>query len=201
MPVLAWLAAVPSRSPLFASTSSCPECDLSGLGFTPWASGSKPFSLAEWRALVPEPHDQINGRVPPGIPIPTNSTRLSAQLVNDVCFVNWWIPGRPRGYRTPIHVHPRPQTVCVVSGAVMTIADGMPDELHTAGECYLMPAMTKMVNLAVGNGSDGMGYTDFDTFRVPLGEPEWVVVEPGPILAAQDLQFVRDWQNSSSCTM
>ena len=41
--------------------------------------------------------------------------------------------------------------------------------------------MTKMANLAIG-GNDtvegDVGYTDFDVFRVPRYEPEWVVADP-----------------------
>ena len=40
------------------------------------------------------------------------------------------------------------------------------------------------------------GYTDFDMFRVPKDEPEWVVVEPDH-LDLQGSQFVRD----NGCTI
>lgn len=44
----------------------------------------------------------------------------------------------------------------------------------------MMPKMTKMMNLAIGTNETKeveSGYTDFDPFRVPIHEPEWVVVE------------------------
>jgi len=171
------------------------------------------MKLSDWRKLVPGDHHLINGKVPPGIPIGTNSTILDIEVILGTCFVTWNIPGRFVGFRTPIHVHPRPQEVCVRTGAVLTMIDGRDDTINGAGECFLMPQsacrrlprrtircrrlirrMTKMANLAIG-GNDtvegDVGYTDFDVFRVPRYEPEWVVIEPDH-LDLQGAQFVRE---------
>ena len=169
----------------------------SGLGRDPFPGVPRPItSLCEWRKLVPEPHDMINGAKPPGIPAAVNSSVLQETVVDNVTFINWWIPGRAPGYRTPIHFHPRPQVVCVVSGHIMTIIDGLGNMTHGPGDCYLMPQLRKMVNIALGPEAT---YTDFDTFRVPYGEPEWVVVEPSA-LDMQGGQFARAWWNGASLT-
>lgn len=183
------------RNGLAKALSSCDETPT-GLGFdpAPMYPNKSEMTLAEWRALIPEPHDKINGEVPPGIPVATNSTLLDLHKVEKgTCFVSWWIPGRLVGYRTPIHFHPRPQEVCVVSGALLTMIEGREPQEHRAGECFMMPQMTKMLNLAIGTNvtqKEEVGYTDFDIFRVPDGEPEWVVIEPNH-LDIQGEQFVR----------
>lgn len=168
----------------------------SGLGFDPAPSfpDKSEMTLQDWRSLVPGPHHMINGRVPPGIPVGTNSTILDLEKIDGTCFVTWHIPGRPVGYRTPIHVHPRPQEVCVTRGAVLTMIEGREDTVNSAGECFLMPQMTKMANLAIGTNEtedQATGYEDFDVFRVPIWEPEWVVIEPDH-LDLQGAQFVRE---------
>ena len=157
---------------------------LVGLGWNPFPDGKR-RPLAEWRKLVPEPYDEINGRKPPGIPMAVNSTVNSWYSIRNVSFINWWIPGRPPGSRTLIHFHPRPQMVCLVSGHIRTMIDGFPDQDHGPGDCFLMPQNRKMVNLALGPEPT---YTDFDTFRVPIEKPLWVVVEPDQ-LHLQDKQF------------
>ena len=107
------------------------------LGFdpAPMYPDKSQMTLENWRSLIPEPHDQINGKIPPGIPIATNTSLLDLKRVGDTCFVTWWIPGRLVGYRTPIHVHPRPQEVCVASGAVKTMIEGREDVLANAFSC------------------------------------------------------------------
>lgn len=142
---------------------------------------SAPEFVANIRASIPLPHDTINGKVPPGIPNGARSDIVSSEWHEGELFVVYLISGRQPGYRTPIHVHPRPQTVCLLSGTVLNIMEGHNDTMYSAGDCYVMPALTKMVNYNIGNVS----YTDHDIFRVPAGETDWVVIEPDHL----DMQY------------
>merc|ERR1712187_356092 len=67
---------------------------------------------------------------------------------------------------------------------VLNIVEGRNDTMYSAGDCYVTPAFTKMVNYNIGKVS----YTDHDIFRVPAGETDWVVIEPGH-LDLQDAEF------------
>lgn len=136
-----------------------------------------PDFVAGIRASIPLPHDTINGKLPPGIPSGARSDIVSSEWHERELFVVYAISGRQPGYRTPIHVHPRPQTVCLLEGTVLNIVEGRNDTMYSAGDCYVMPALTKMVNYNIGNVS----YKDHDIFRVPAGETDWVVIEPGSL--------------------
>jgi len=141
---------------------------------------------ASIRARIPLPHDTINGKVPPGIPSGALSDIVSSEWHEGQLFLVYAISGRQPGYRTPIHVHPRPQTVCITEGMVLNIVEGRKDTVYVAGDCYVMPALTKMVNYNIGNVS----YKDHDIFRIPAGETDWVVIEPGH-LDLQSAEFNR----------
>jgi hypothetical protein len=160
-----------------------PSCDA-------WDNSQAKTLIARTRAAFQEP-DRINGVVPPGkaamsmgspgAPFSNKPTHTMLEYVNRQPLENGtstlyavWYNSRRVMERTPIHVHPETQFTCVLNGTLMFIAEGMPIRNYSNGECYVMPGMTKMVSVNVGDSA----YVDLDIFRVSAGSVPWIVIEP-----------------------
>lgn len=79
---------------------------------------------------------------------------------------------RPPTKQVPIHVHPLGGFTCVNKGPVAMEMEGAPTMSFNDGECFTMPAFTKMTQAPPHDG-----YTVTDTFHVHSCLPTWVVIE------------------------
>lgn len=177
------------------------------LGCDPWNTTEANLLIERTRAAFPDP-DKINGVAPPGVAgrstgspgqpwsdTPTHTMleyvgRQPVEVGTSTMYAVWYNSRRVME-RTPIHVHPETQFTCVLNGTLMFIAEGMETKNYSSGQCYVMPGMTKMVSVNVGDSP----YVDVDIFRVSAGSVPWIVIEPGA-LWMQTTQFdQRDQQN------
>lgn len=180
-----------------------PDCD-------PWNTTEANLLIERTRASIPDP-DKINGVAPPGVAgmstgspgqpwseKPTHTMleyvgRQPIEVGTSTMYAVWYNSRRVME-RTPIHVHPETQFTCVLNGTLMFIAEGMETKNYSSGQCYVMPGMTKMVSVNVGDSP----YVDVDIFRVSAGSVPWIVIEPGA-LWMQTTQFdQRDQQNKTA---
>jgi hypothetical protein len=90
---------------------------------------------------------------------------------------------RPPTKRVPIHVHPLGGFTCVNKGPVAMEIEGAPTASFKDGQCFTMPAFTKMTQAPPHDG-----YTVTDTFNVHSCLPTWVVIEEAAY-HVQDEQF------------
>lgn len=124
----------------------------------------------------------INGEVPPMTPSKSmfEMRLLTIDLMNAKGEKTGWTlitsrTVRQQGTRSPIHVHPFGGQTCVVSGQMTLYMDGAEPFVADAGECYWMPPGRRMT----GVNTAGSATIMMDTFVVPMGNPVWIVVEPG----------------------
>lgn len=79
---------------------------------------------------------------------------------------------RQAGYRGPIHFHPRSVTSCLLEGSVTRYIDGRPPQQLHAGQCFTMPANTKVAVVA-----GPVGYSMLDFFVKDPKAPIWFPLE------------------------
>lgn len=138
---------------------------------------------------VPPVSNLINGQTVPMVPtLAKNQTlQLEVKKVNGSEFtLITHRTVRSKGTRAPIHIHPYGGQTCVYKGEMTLYMDGAEPARKTAGECYWMPAKTRMSGVNTGNTDAVM----FDTFLVPTADDIWIIVEP-------DLPFTQHQLNKS----
>ncbi len=129
--------------------------------------------------LATEDGGLINGAVPPGEILAANSTIVSLDYENGLYFATWKIT-RPPGFRTPVHIHPRPLWMCLAAGCVRDDLEGYEPREFCAPDCWWSPSNTKMSSLTIGNVTK----EEYDMFildELPNGDhiPDWLITEPG----------------------
>ncbi len=82
---------------------------------------------------------------------------------------------RAPGTRSPIHLHDYGGTTCVLEGEMTLFMEGAAPQTVKAGGCYYMPPGHAMSGSNQGSGDAVM----LDSFKVPVGQAVWRVVEPG----------------------
>ena len=139
-------------------------------------SASILLSSYPWAAAVAgiEIPDTINGIVPEGTPVSVISSRMIAASSNsDGALTIVYRDIRTPGTRVPIHIHRYAGTTCVQQGAMQVHVDGQEEFVAEAGACFVMPSMTKISAMAIGEVDVIM----HDVFRVPCGEPTITFIE------------------------
>jgi len=123
---------------------------------------------------IPPVSDLINGQVPPMTPTlaKEQSLEMSQKIGNMTLYTHRTL--RSKGTRAPIHVHPFGGQTCVISGEMTLYMDGEKPAKKVAGECYWMPAVTRMSGVNTGDSDALM----FDTFLVDNEDDIWIIVEP-----------------------
>ena len=123
---------------------------------------------------IPPVSNLINGKVLPMTPtLAKNQTLVMDQKIGKFTLFTH-LTLRAKGTRAPIHVHPFGGQTCVVSGEMTLYMDGAQPVKKVAGECYWMPAVTRMSGVNTGD-SDALMY---DTFLVDNEDDIWIIVEP-----------------------
>lgn len=79
---------------------------------------------------------------------------------------------RQAGFRGPVHFHPRSVTSCLLEGSVTRFIDGQQPRELVAGQCFTMPANTRVAVIA-----GPQGYTMLDVFVKDPGAPIWIPLE------------------------
>ncbi len=79
---------------------------------------------------------------------------------------------RKGGYRGPIHYHPRSVTSCLLDGSVTRYIDGQQPQRLITGDCFTMPANTRVAVVA-----GPKGYTMLDMFVKDPSAPIWHPLE------------------------
>lgn len=131
---------------------------------------------------------KINGKEVPGDICAANSTTIFEGMdpLGSGQFWATYKDHRPYPYRVPIHIHMHEGQTCLIGGKINMYMEGIEPQTFGPGECYIMPANTKMANSPIDKNA---GYTDTDTFHIPdTCTPTWVVIEPGAYWV-QDAQF------------
>ena len=82
------------------------------------------------------------------------------------------ITTRLAGYRGPIHYHPRSVTSCLLEGSVTRYIDGQQPQVLVAGQCFTMPANTRVAVVA-----GPRGYSMLDVFVKDPSAPIWIPLE------------------------
>ena len=82
------------------------------------------------------------------------------------------ITTRQAGYRGPIHYHPRSVTSCLLEGSVTRYIDGQQPQVLAAGQCFTMPANTRVAVVA-----GPRGYSMLDVFVKDPSAPIWIPLE------------------------
>ena len=82
------------------------------------------------------------------------------------------ITTREAGYRGPIHYHPRSVTSCLLEGSVVRYIDGQQPLQLVAGQCFTMPANTRVAVVA-----GPKGYSMLDVFVKDPKDPIWIPLE------------------------
>lgn len=122
----------------------------------------------------------INGIVPEGTPSGSGWKLIAASVDErrphgDTENTTIVVRGiREPGTRSYIHAHQYAGTTCVITGTMRALIEGKEPIDAGPGSCYVMPALTKMSAVAVGQT-----VTSFiDVFTVPCGETVIHAVEP-----------------------
>ena len=140
------------------------------------AGDSPPASTDPMKMVIPTNVTKINGEVPIGVMSKSMSEVLlvDAQdgIGNETTVEK---TTRKRGTRSVIHIHPWGGTTCVLEGEMTLYMDGSDPERAPAGTCYYMPPNHVMTALSSGTVDAVM----LDSFKVPVGNPVWIVVEKG----------------------
>ena len=130
-----------------------------------------------WAATVPgiDSPNTINGRVPEGTPgSPLSSRIISASTIGEEELLTIaYRDIRSPGSRAPIHVHRYSGATCVDQGTVKVYIEGQEEFIAEAGSCYVMPAMTKIAALNIGEIDVILN----DVFRLPCGESTITFIE------------------------
>lgn len=135
---------------------------------------------------IPPVSNLINGEVPPMQPTlaKEQSLEMNQKIGKMTLFTHRTV--RAKGTRAPIHIHPFGGQTCVVSGEMTLYMDGAAPARKVAGECYWMPAVSRMSGVNTGDTDAVM----FDTFLVDNEDDIWIIVEP-------NLPFTQKQYNSN----
>jgi quercetin dioxygenase-like cupin family protein len=163
-----------SRVALAILITLCSAWNQSAQASTPFDAITTPLEPAALPVPSEPPADRrllING-VPLTAPLGGALSRtLYKQLVGTEERVVE-ITTRQAGYRGPIHYHPRSVTSCLLEGSVTRYIDGQQPQQLAVGDCFTMPANTRV---AVVAGPEG--YSMLDVFVKEPSAPIWLPLE------------------------
>lgn len=140
-----------------------------------------------------ESPDIINGNVPEGTPVSAlSSCIISASANSDGALTILYRDIRVPRTRAPVHIQRYAGITCVHQGAMRVYIDGQEDFIAGAGSCYVMPSMTKISAVAIGEIDIIMN----DVFCIPCGEPIITFIES----CCLDLNVADSYAMYSTCT-
>jgi quercetin dioxygenase-like cupin family protein len=113
----------------------------------------------------------INGKPVPGR-VGGKSKMMYTNTYKGTKYTSFRITREP-GFRTPIHQHDYPVSICVHQGQVTMLAEGMKPSVQKAGNCFLMPANVRLSTYVSGSEA----YVGLDTFVMPEKAPFWRILE------------------------
>jgi quercetin dioxygenase-like cupin family protein len=115
----------------------------------------------------------INGKPVPGR-VGGTSEMMYTNVYKGRQYTSFRITREP-GFRTPIHKHDYPVSICVHQGEVTMLAEGMEPLVKKAGSCFLMPAKVPLSTYV----SSSESYIGLDTFVMPKNASFWEILEHG----------------------
>lgn len=161
-----------------------------GVGLLAGCSSSGPNALSHERRAAARTHGvqisehhwhdpakrltTVNGETPPGVATfaKAQSNAIKASDANgNIALTHLTV--RAPGTRSPVHVHERGGTTCLMQGEMTLYLEGAKPHRAVPGECYYMPGGRAMSGFNSGTGDAIM----FDSFTLPKGSPEWVNLE------------------------